>query len=127
VLVWGASLAAECALVAAAALFFSLSLTSVVGALAATAGLYLLARAMAAIQGMANSPLLEPTFSSRAASAIVDGLSFLLPRLDGVTRSEWLLYGVPDAPAIAGALGGLLVYATLLFAAGLFDFHRRSA
>ena len=47
--------------------------------------------------------------------------------LDGVTRTEWLLYGTPAAGAYAAALGGLAVYGVLLIAAGLFDFHRRSA
>lgn len=126
VLAWGVSLAMECALVAAAALFFSMSLSSVVAALAASAGLYLLARSIAAIQAMAASPLVESTFASRAAQALVDAIAFLLPRLESATRSEWLLYGAPEMSAYAVTLGGLALYAALLFVAGVFDFHRRS-
>jgi hypothetical protein len=44
-----------------------------------------------------------------------------------VTRTDWLLYGPPGAGPYAAALGGLAVYGVLLIAAGLFDFHRRSA
>ncbi len=124
---WGLSLALECVLVAAAALFFARSLSSVVSALSATAGLYLLARSVAAIQAMASSPLSEPTFGSRAAGLAVDVLSLVLPRLDAVTRAEWLLYGAPTATEYGAALAGLAIYAALLVAAGLFDFHRRNA
>src|SRR6185436_2828794 len=52
VALWAISLALEGALVAAAALFFAMTLAQPVPAIAATAGLYLLARSMAAIQAI---------------------------------------------------------------------------
>ena len=55
VALWGLSLALEAALIAAAALFFAMTLPNVVAAIAATAGLYLLARAMPAIQALADN------------------------------------------------------------------------
>jgi len=51
----------------------------------------------------------------------------VLPRVDGATRTEWLVYDTPAPGAYAAALGGLALYALLLVAAGLFDFHRRDA
>jgi hypothetical protein len=54
-------------------------------------------------------------------------VALLFPRLDAVTRTEWLLYGAPPPGMYAAALGALAVYALLLAAAGLVDFHRRSA
>lgn len=126
VALWGVSLACECALVAAAALFFAMTLTQVVPAMAAVTGLYLLARSITAIQAIAAGPLAEPSLSSDAARWAVGAVAFLLPRLDAVTRTEWLLYGPPAPGAYAFALGGLLVYLALLVAAGLFDFHRKN-
>lgn len=126
VALWALSLALEASLVAAAALFFALTLAQPVPAIAATAGLYLLARSMAAIQAIAAGPLVEPTFANQAARFCVDAVAFLLPRLDAVTRSEWLLYSPPAASAFAKAMVVLIVYIALLAAAGLFDFHRRS-
>src|SRR5688500_3424453 len=58
---WAVSLALEVALVAAVSLFFAMSLGQLVPAIAATTGLYLLARSMASIQAIANSPLAEPS------------------------------------------------------------------
>ena len=126
VLAWGASLACELALVAAAALFFAMSLAQLVSALGATLGLYLLARTITAIQAIAAGPLAEDSLAHRLASAAVDGIGFLLPALDRATRTEWLLYGTPPATVLAAALAGCLIYAGLLTAAGLFDFQRRA-
>jgi ABC-type Na+ efflux pump permease subunit len=126
VALWGASLACETALVAAAALFFAMTLGQFVPAIAATAGLYLLARSIGAIQAIAGGPLAESSFASRAAQHAVDAVALLLPRLEDLTRTAWLLYETPTAAAYAMALGGALLYTALLAAAGLFDFHRRS-
>ena len=126
VALWGLSLACESALVAAAALFFAMTLAQLVPAIAATAGLYLLARSLAAIQAIAAGPLALDTTLTRLAGLALDGVALLLPRLDAVTRTEWLLYGLPSAGAYALALGSLGLYTVLLAAAGLFDFHRRN-
>lgn len=126
VALWAASLALEGTLVAAAALFFAMTLAQPVPAIAATLGLYLLARSMAAIQAIAAGPLVEPSLATRAARFCVDAVALLLPRLDTVTRTEWLLYGAPGAGAYGAAVGAIAVYVALLAAAGLFDFYRRS-
>jgi ABC-type Na+ efflux pump permease subunit len=126
VALWGVSLACEAALVAAIALFFSMTLAQLVPAIAATLGLYVLARAMATIQLIAAGPLAEPSALSQLARLGVDAVAMLLPRLDAVTRTEWLLYGPPGTAAYGAALAALAAYALLVIAAGLFDFQRRS-
>jgi hypothetical protein len=123
---WGISLACECVLVAAAALFFATSLTQLVPAIAASAGLYLLARSMATVQAIAGGPHMDASLASDSMRALTQALGLVLPRLDTVTRTEWLVYGVPSYSAAAAAVGGLCLYAMLLAAAGLFDFHRKS-
>ncbi len=127
VALWGLSLACETALIAAAALFFAMTLAQLVPAIAATAGFYLLARSIAAIQAIASGPLTEPSLPSELARMAVGGVALLLPPLDAVTRTDWLLYGAPGPGAYGAALAGLAIYAAVLIAAGLFDFHRRSA
>jgi hypothetical protein len=124
---WAVSLALELALVAAAALFFAMSLGQLVSALGATAGLYLLARSISAIQAIASGPLADDTLGHELARRAVDGVALLLPALDRVTRTEWLLYATPDGRTYGSLVGGMLIYIVLLTAAGLFDFARRAA
>jgi len=126
VALWGVSLALELLLVSAASLFFAVTLANVVPAIAASAGLYLLARSIAAIQLLARGPLTEQTWTQSVARGAVDAVALLLPRLDAATRSDWLLYAAPAPGEYAVAVGALLLYAILLCAAGLFDFHRRN-
>lgn len=126
VALWVLSLALECMLVAAATLFFAVSLGQLVAALSATVGFYLLARSIAAVQAMASSPLAETSTAQEAARWAVDAVALLLPHLDGVTRTGWLLYEMPEPRAYLQALASLVIYCGLLAAAGLFDFHREN-
>jgi len=124
---WAMSLALESALVAAAALFFAMSLGQLLPAITASAGFYLLARSMASIQAIAAGPHRDESLADRLARWAVDAVALLFPRLDAVTRTEWLLYGPPSTTVYISALGGVALYGVLLLAAGLFDFHRRGA
>lgn len=126
VALWGVSLACELALLAAAALFFAMTLAQLVGALAATLALYLLARSIGAIQAIAGGPLAEASAAGSVARQALEALGLMLPRLDAVTQTGWLLYEAPALPVYAWSLAELAVFAVLLTAAGLFDFHRRS-
>lgn len=127
VALWTVSLAVEATLMAAATLFFAMSLGQLLPAIAASAGFYLLARAMASIQAIATGPHRDQSLPDHFARWAVDAVALLFPRLDSVTRTEWLLYGAPAPGAYAVAIGGLVLYVVLLIAAGLFDFHRRGA
>jgi hypothetical protein len=124
---WAVSLALEATLMAAATLFFAMSLGQLLPAIAASAGFYLLARTMAGIQAIAAGPHRDESLADRFARWAVDAVALLFPRLDSVTRTEWLLYGAPAPSAYTAAVGGLVLYALLLVAAGMFDFHRRAA
>lgn len=120
---WWVSLTAEMALVAAIALFFSMPLSGPVPAIAATAGLYLLGRSISAIQAIAAGPLAEA--QDGTLRGVLDLFAWLLPELDAVTRTEWLVYGLPGPDDLLTAVFGLAIYCALLAAAGLFDFTRR--
>ena len=119
---WWASLAVELALVSALALFFSMALT-LVPAIAAATGLYVLGRSISTIQAIAAGPLAETP--DGALRGIVDSFALLVPRLDAVTRTEWLVYGLPGLANLLAPVAGLAIYFALLAAAGLFDFSRR--
>ena len=120
---WWTSLVVELTLVAAIALFFSMALSGLVPAIAATAGLYLLGRSISTIQAIAAGPLAEA--HDGILSSVVDSFALLVPRLDATTRTEWLIYGSPAPGDVLAAVVGAAIYCAFLCAAGLFDFSRR--
>jgi hypothetical protein len=123
---WAVSLACELALVAAAALFFAMTLAQLVPALGATIALYVLARSVSAMQAIAAGPLAPDSLLQELARHALSAIALLLPALDKTTRTDWLLYGTPDGSSFLLGIGGALLYAVLLAAAGVFDFQRRT-
>lgn len=123
---WGASLLCELWIVAAFSLFCTLTLNQVLPALAASLSFYLLARIVGTLQLLGHG---GHGATQRALGAGVDALALLLPRLDGFTRSDWLVY-----PADGAGLCALLLpivaqtalYVTLLASAALFDLYRKN-
>ncbi len=123
---WFASLLLEVFLVAAVSFFFVVTLGQIVPALAAAAGTYFLGRVVASIQAISASPLSEDNLLQRIAGWGIDSVALLLPSLDKATQTVWLLYGPPSLGEFFAMAGLLFVYAALVTAAGLFDFHRRN-
>lgn len=127
VALWGLSLACELVLVTAFALFCVLTLTQVLSALAAVAGFYLLARSISALQIMAANPLSDSiSLGQKVVNFVIDAIAFLLPGLDRMTQTGWLIYGAPTAAEIAQLLAQTVVYALLLCGAALFDLQRKN-
>ena len=124
---WFISMCLEILLVASISLFIVVSLGDVVAALSATAGLYLLGRTIGSLQSISSSPIaLEGDFLSDVASWGINTIALILPPLEHATQTNWLLYSPPRPIEFAQIAGGLAVYAALVTAAGLFDFHRRN-
>jgi ABC-type Na+ efflux pump permease subunit len=124
---WTISLICELLIMAAVSLFCALSLTQVVPAFAAVAGFYLLSRSMAAMQLIADAALQDPTAADRGVSAVVNMIALVLPALDRMTQTAWLLDSSAPNPAVLGAvLGQTAIYAALIGAASLFDLYRKN-
>lgn len=127
VALWGLSLACELLLVTAFALFCVFSLTQVMSALAAVAGFYLLSRSISALQIMAANPLSDRlSLGQKLVDFVIGAIAFLLPGLDRMTQTGWLIYDAPTVAEIAHFLAQTAVYALLLCGAALFDLQRKN-
>jgi len=124
--IWAASLLCELLIVTAMSLFCVLSLTQVVPAFAAVAGFYLLSRSMGAMQIIAGAALQEPTLTDRVVNAIVELIALLLPALDRMTQTTWLLDSAPGASTLGAIVGQTAIYLVLIGAAALFDLYRKN-
>ncbi len=142
-LIWGASLAAEFAMMAVAALFFSMVLSSAAGSALATLGLYALSRTTGTLLGVLSQG--PANWFYAIIGSMMKLISMVTPRLDMMGQTTWLVYGVqgsaglqfmPHAGAYAhwmmvhmGVTGFIVVqggiFVALLLAASAFDFTRR--
>ena len=127
VALWSFSLACELLLVAAFALFCVLTLTQVMSALAAVAGFYLLSRSISALQIMAANPLSEGiSLGQQTVNFIMNTIAFLLPGLDRMTQTSWLIYHPPTSAEFMQLSAQTVVYVLLLCGAALFDLQRKN-
>ena len=127
VALWGASFACELLIIAAISIFCAVSLTQVTAAFAATAGFYLLARSISAMQVIAATPItFEQNWTDEALKWIVDGIALAMPALDRMTLTGWLLEQPPSVSEISGLLLQTLVYLLLIGAATLVDLYRKN-
>lgn len=122
---WTLSLFLELCIVAAAALFCVLTLNQVVTALAAVFGFYLLARTIAAAQVIASAAQ-GATWSERLTGGMIDGIAALLPALDRMTQTGWVVDGPAGAAFLTVVIVPALVYVALLGAAAAFDLYRQN-
>lgn len=140
---WAGSFGVECAVMAVAALFFSMVLSSAAGSALAALGLYVLARLTGMLLGIASQPPESAVFA--VLNNLMEAISVLVPRLDLMAQTSWLVYGVEGSGGIgfteqAGALayrlvetcgiggfialqGALSIF--ILLCAAAFDFLRR--
>jgi ABC-type transport system involved in multi-copper enzyme maturation permease subunit len=125
-ILWTVSLVCELLIVTAVSLFCVLSFSQVVPAFAAVAGFYLLSRSVAAMQTIAGATPQDPTFSDRAVKTIVELIALLLPALDRMTQTTWLLDSAPGASTLGPVVGQTAVYLVLICSAALFDLYRRN-
>ncbi|QBE66678.1 ABC transporter permease [Pseudoduganella lutea] len=120
---WAASLLGELWIVAAFAVFCTLTLQHALPSLCATAGFYLLARSVTALQVAGHGT--GGDAGQRVIAAGTDALALLLPRLDAFARSEWLLYGTGTMADAGFVAGQSAIYVALLAACALFDLYRK--
>lgn len=124
VLAWTAALAAELALLGAVCLTATVTLRQVVPAVLVSGAFYVLARAIDAIVLMSQSPAVVPdAWSTQVISELVALIALLLPPLDRVAATSWLL-GASDLPLAGSLAAELLIFGTLVIAVGLFDLYR---
>jgi hypothetical protein len=122
---WGMSLGLELTLVAAASLFFAVTLPQIAGALTTVFGFYLLSRSMAAFQLMGSSTLLDEGVAHRAMNFVLNAIATILPRLDLFTQSAWLA-DTTGKFSLLPALGvQAAAYTVLLVSGALFDLYRK--
>lgn len=117
--IWGMSLAIENAVIVSVALFFALVLSSPAAIMFATGGFYVLARMMSHFLGIVDANIVQGT-EFKIMGIVLESVSMLVPRLDLLTQSSWLLYGAEPATLIFTILHAL-IFMVLIVSMSLVD------
>lgn len=124
--IWGFSLACELLLAGTLGLLLAFTFRQTVAAFAAFAVIYLLARAMGALQLMIAQPVFSAGgWGNAAIETFLQALAWVLPALYRYTNAGWLAEQGPMASDLLYVAGQTLVYLPLLLAAAAADLHRR--
>lgn len=119
---WAGSLVVEYIIMANAALFFAMVLSSPAGGAMATLGFYVMARMIGQLLGVAALGAESPLF--QIMHVTLKGVSMIIPRLDLMAQTSWLVYGAPDISAGFILVQGV-IFTGLLVSAALVDLVRR--
>jgi hypothetical protein len=119
---WAVSIAFENIIMVNTALFFSMILTSAATAATATAGFYILARLMGQLLGIIDASG-KTTFIYSVMEYILQAISSVMPRLDLMAQTSWLIYG--QTVEISSILLQGAIFTVLIITAALIDLVRR--
>jgi ABC-type transport system involved in multi-copper enzyme maturation permease subunit len=122
---WFVSLLVEYIIITNVAFFFSMVLTSSVSSTLAVFGLYAMARMMGTLLGIADEGIRYT--SLEAAGILFQIVSIIVPRLDLMAQTSWLLYGVGADNSVSYIFILLqgIVFVPLVLCAALIDLKRR--
>ncbi|MBF0462287.1 MAG: ABC transporter permease [Magnetococcales bacterium] len=126
VALWAGSLFWELWIVAAFSLLVQWTIRSLPAAFLLVLLFYLLSRTLAGMQSVGHGAILpQEGLPWLAAQAVLEVISFLLPRLDRFTQSEWLAYGSGNWADLLFVLAQGGSYLILLAGVSLWDLSRK--
>lgn len=121
---WSCGVTAEYILVANTAFFFALVLNSPVSSGLSTLGFYVLARMIGNLMAIAHANLAS-TGVFKGLAFLMDMIAMVIPRLDLMAQTSWLIYGNHDWHSWAFICAQSLLFLALILTAALIDLKRR--
>lgn len=124
-LLWLASIMVENIIMVNVALFFAMVVRSAVGASIAALGFYVLGRMMGQILGIIDAGA-EGFILNNILSALMQIVSIMMPRLDLMGQTSWLIYGAESSAIGYGYIFmQCAVFLALIVSASIFDLLRQ--
>jgi ABC-type transport system involved in multi-copper enzyme maturation permease subunit len=127
-LLWSISLFLELSIVITFAVFASFIMKSAINSVFATAGFYMFSKMLGMMLLIINNPIATGVRDTVPAIAkfILTVLTYIFPRLDLFTKTQWLTYGFESANySFANLIMIAIIYNTILFLMALYDFYRQ--
>lgn len=121
---WTVSIAFELILVTNVALFFAIILNNATAASLACLAFYVLGRMIGSILGIVHAEVSTGAVSALAKKAMLL-ISIIIPRLDLMGQSSWLVYGVDSFSVLGFYVVQFVVFYGLVMSAAYVDLKRR--
>lgn len=123
-LLWVFSFFAELVIIANVAFFFAMVLSSSVASILIVSAFYILARLIGQILGIIDTYNYGDSFDIMENIMLL--ISMVIPRLDLMGQSSWLLYGAEeDSISYIFILIQMIVFSSLVLSAAMFDLKRK--
>ncbi len=122
-ILWAVSIFVEMVIIVNVAMFFSMVLTSASSSVMATFAFYALSRMIGQLLGIVYSNIYFP--GSEILGYIMQIVSIIIPRLDLMAQTSWLIYGVQDDINLPFIITHGILFTSLLILASLVDIVRR--
>jgi len=121
--IWSLSLYLECLVILAFAQFAALTLERATTTIFVTAAFYAFARLIGFLLGIRNA---TPDIGvNRIVNPLIDGLGLVIPRIDLMAQTHWLVYGFEATEYVPLILFQSVVFIALALSAAAFDLHRK--
>jgi hypothetical protein len=120
---WALSIVVENIIMVNAALFFAMVIASAPTAAFCTLGFYVLSRMMSQILGIIDSGKHITQFEGLEIAMQL--VSFVMPRLDLLGQTSWLIYGASDGVSYGFVIAQGAVYSALILLAAMIDLVMR--
>jgi hypothetical protein len=125
-MLWVASIIAENIIMVNVALFFALFVSSASICAMACFGFYVLTRLMGELLGIIDTGSQVGVPSATILARIVEIISAVLPRLDLMGQTSWLVYGADASVGYGFIITQCVVFTGLLLVAARIDLARRT-
>lgn len=123
---WAFSLWVELVILTNAIFFFAMVLTSAVSSTLAVMALYMIARMMGTLLGVIDTGLPQNAgFGMELFAGIFEFISLIVPRLDLMAQTSWLIYGPQSDIGFLFVLFQGAAYTSLLLVATYVDLRNR--
>lgn len=122
---WCLSLFVELVIISNSALFFSMVLGSASSSAMATIGFYALSRMIGLLLAIVYSNAALGFFGIEILGFVMQVVSLIVPRLDLLAQTTWLIYGVPENINMFFVVGHGILFTMLVILAALVDLVRR--
>lgn len=120
---WCVSLLLECFVVLAFTIFAALTFERATTTIFIAAGFYAFARLIGFFLGIRDAT--PDLGANRVVNPMIDALGFVIPRLDLMTQTEWLVYGFNAMHSVPMVLAQSVIFIALALACAAFDLEKK--